>query len=127
MSEAVNLGDILAAATKRIAAMTPIERAIHDLEQRRSGVRGLQRMDADLTAIDRRIATWPEFVLLQAYRDGEIERAQLKRQRQDLLEANNAYLQRARDAEAALAESVRTGGELAQRLREALQQLTGVA
>jgi hypothetical protein len=68
----------LAASVEAYKAMPPIERAIHDLEQRRSGVRGLSKMSTPREVIDAHLDKQPEYVVLAAYQKAvaDIERAQ---------------------------------------------------
>jgi len=66
-----DLDRLIRESGERYAAMSPIERAIHDIEQRRSGARGLAKMSTPREELDTAFDAMPEIVLLRAYREAK--------------------------------------------------------
>lgn len=70
LPEITNLKDpphlkaMIAAAQERYDALSPIEKAIHDMEQRRSCTIGLAKMSTPREIIEAHIDQMPEFVVL---------------------------------------------------------------
>lgn len=58
------LGLLIAEAQARYNALSPIEKAIHDMEQKRSGCIGLSKMSTPREVIEAQIDAMPEFVIL---------------------------------------------------------------
>jgi hypothetical protein len=63
-----DLDKLVKDAKARYDALTPIEKAVHDLLQRRSGAIGLSRMSLPREVVVDKIDQQPEYVLLNAYR-----------------------------------------------------------
>ena len=82
--ERPDLDRLVGEAGERYAAMSPIERAIHDLEQRRSGARGLAKMSTPREELDTAFDAVPEFVLLRAYREASTALAAAERRIEEL-------------------------------------------
>lgn len=54
----------IAAARARYDALPPIEKAIHDMEQRRSGIIGMSKLSTPREQIEAHIDAMPEYIVL---------------------------------------------------------------
>jgi hypothetical protein len=62
-----DIAALIAQAQSRYDAMSPVEKAIHDLEQRKSGARGLSKMSTPREQIDATLDALPEYIVLSEY------------------------------------------------------------
>lgn len=64
----MKLRELLAKAVAAYNSLPPVDRAIADLEQRRSFARGMISTDVDIRQVDGHLNAMPEYVVLEAYR-----------------------------------------------------------
>ncbi len=64
LKDPISLKQLIEQSKARYEAMAPVEKAIHDMEQKRSGIIGLSKMSTPREVIEAHIDAMPEFVIL---------------------------------------------------------------